>query len=228
MTIVLNARAGSTTGKWSSWETLYRRLIEQFETEHPNIHVEYRSDWDPQKITVQMAAGVAPDIFEFWGAFGYAWAQEGSLLDFTPYVRRDWTEEDIRNFYPPQWEAGIVRFGPHTGERYGIPKYSNASVVYFNADLFANAGLTLPPDADARGNWTYDTFYETARKLTVVGADGRTERYGMNMCITCDGRYASFVWGYGGQVFELPNHPERFRLDEPEGIGAMEYIARLR
>ncbi|HET7560604.1 MAG TPA: extracellular solute-binding protein [Limnochordia bacterium] len=217
VTIVLDARAGSTSGKWSSWETLWKQDIADFEKTHPNIHVEYRSDWDSQKITIEMAAGSAPDIFEMWGAFGYAWGQSGSLLDLNPFVKRDYTQADIQNFYPPQWDAGIVRYGPHAGERYGVPKYSNASVLYYNKDLFDQAGLGYPPDEDAAGRWTYDEMLAFAKKLTIKGSDGRTQRYGINFCLDCDGRYASFIWAYGGKVFNLPDQPDQYVMNQGPG-----------
>src|SRR5690606_22560678 len=58
--------------------------IEEFEALYPHIDVEWEvrpgGDWQSLLIT-QMIANTAPDVFEFWGAFGQDLARRGLLLD---------------------------------------------------------------------------------------------------------------------------------------------------
>src|SRR5690606_13563793 len=44
--------------------------------------------------------------------------QKDLLLNLTPYMQRDFTEEEIADFYTAVWEASFTRFGRHAGEQY--------------------------------------------------------------------------------------------------------------
>jgi len=75
---------------------------EDFEQKNPDIEVEWREatgNWMDQ-IPVWVATGVGPDVFETWGNAASSWGENGVSLDLNPYVARDFTAQEINDFYP--------------------------------------------------------------------------------------------------------------------------------
>jgi len=202
VTITLYYRADGVAEKW----------IEEFEALYPHINVEFQarpgSGWEDQ-LLAQMISGTAPDVFEFWGAFGRQLEQRGLLLNLTPYVERDFTQEEIADFYPAVWESSFTRFGPRAGSQYRMPRYINVMVMYYNIDDFQEAGLMDPAQLDQLGEWTWEMFRQSARKLTVRDAAGEITRYGVSLGISSVPRMLNWIWGAGGDLLD-PNDPTRF------------------
>ena len=59
------------------------------------------------------------------------------------------------------------------GTLYGIPKYLAPAGIWYNKKHFDEANIPYPT-----ADWTWDEFYETAKKLTVKDASGKVTRYG--------------------------------------------------
>lgn len=211
-------------------EVLYETIKTQFTRLHPDIEVELlkmEGRGYADKIVAMYAAGQAPDIVETWGNMGMAWAEEGLLLDLEPYVARDMTRRDISDFFPNLWDAVVVRHGPRSGMRYGLPRFANVIVFFYNKDLFNKAGLTHLDQLDRAGQWNWDSLVEYGKKLTITTSDDRQVQYGFN---THPGilRAASWIWANGGRVFDFPNDPTRFMMDQPAAIEGLQYLYDLR
>jgi len=202
--------------------------IEEFEALYPHIDVEWEvrpgGDWQSLLIT-QMIANTAPDVFEFWGAFGQDLARRGLLLDMRPYVERDFTQEEIADFYPVAWESSFARFGPNAGAQFMMPRYINVMVMHYNEDHFQEAGLESPLALDARREWTWESFREAARKLTRVDGD-MVSRWGAVVSTSSMPRILNWVWGAGGDFFDLEN-PTRFIGDRPEAARGIQFLYDL-
>lgn len=208
-------------------DQLVQAWIEAFEAQNPDVHVEWIPAVDAwqDKLLVEMAAGTAPDITEFWGDFGQKLAREGLLLDLRPYVERDMSPEEVADFFPALWETTFVQFGPRKGVQFSLPRYINTMVTYFNADAFAQAGLEDPMSLDRRGEWTWETMREAAIKLT--RRDGSVvTRWGF-MTTTSDwNRMAQWLWEAGGDWMD-PEDPKRFIGDQPEAVSAIAFLHEM-
>lgn len=204
------------------------RWIEEFEALHPHIKVEWQprtgSDWQ-EKLLLEMMAGTAPDVFEFWSPFNQQLRQRDLLLNLTPYMQRDFTEEEIADFYPAVWEASFTRFGRHAGEQYIMPRYINVMTFFYNKDRFHRAGVANPAELDAYDDWTWDTFREAARKLTVVHEDGARD-YGVMLGIYSLPRVLNWIWGAGGDILD-PQEPTRFIGHEAEAVAAIQFLSDI-
>ena len=147
------------------------RIVEEFNASHDNIElvleiVDYDSAFDA--MSVQVAGGNAPDIVGPVGVSG-AEAFHGQWLDLQPLI--DSTGYDLSQF--PEAAVDFYNIG---GEgQIGIPFATYPSVVYYQRDMFDEAGLEYPPQVNGdpyvldgeEVEWNFDTFKEVAKRLTV-------------------------------------------------------------
>ncbi|HHT27717.1 MAG TPA: sugar ABC transporter substrate-binding protein [Firmicutes bacterium] len=201
-----------------------RAWIAEFEAQNPDIRVEWEeaiSGWQ-DKLLVSMAAGTAPDVVEFWGNFAQQLARKGFLLDLRDFVARDFTADDIRDFFPASWQNVFVQYGPHKGEQYGMPRYINTMVNYFNKTMLDNAALESPSQLAQRGQWNWETLEQMARKLT-RRVDGQVVQRGFMTMTRGWDRMSQWLWEAGGDWFD-PNDPTRFIGDQPEAMKAIDFL----
>jgi len=202
----------------SDWGEIGSKLGELFEERHPNVDVEWRGVLDFQKITVEMVAGTAPDVFEMWPPTARDWAEKRLLLNLSPYVERDFSEEVISDFVPIQWKASAL-----DGYCYGIPRYINASIIYYNEDLLSRAGLLTPHELEQRGEWTWDALVRMAQRTTQRDPEGHVKVYGFER----KHPWECWVWSNGGKVVNWPDNPAEVLLDRPEAIQALNWLCSL-
>jgi ABC-type glycerol-3-phosphate transport system substrate-binding protein len=113
----------------------------------------------------------------------------------------------------------------------GIGGFSwQGNFVFFNKRLFREAGLDpdLPFNLQSAGTWTWDAFFDTAKKLTRdVNNDGIVDIYGL----PCDDSREimnAFVYGNNGN-FVTVDASGKFQnaTNKPEFIEALQFYQRL-
>jgi multiple sugar transport system substrate-binding protein len=118
-------------------------------------------------LIAQVAAGNAPDIVGPMGTEGRGWFQ-GAWLDLQPLVDKfDYDVSDI--------DPAFLEFYKDQGELVGLPFAIFPSALYYNKDLFDEAGLAYPPHKVGEKytldgqelEWNFDTLAEVAKRLTV-------------------------------------------------------------
>jgi len=122
----------------------------------------------PDKLYAMMAAGEPPDIFYTNTVMRDRLAAEGRLLD----LRNVSTDDPfLGRLWPDVYRQGLSA----DGGLYSIGNWSFTAGVYFNKDLFDQAGLRYPDTA-----WTWSDMMAAARRLTVdANGDGEPEHYGI-------------------------------------------------
>ena len=138
------------------------------ERRNPHIKVHYQpltGDWI-EKLTTELIAGTAPDVFEMWGDFAVNWAENGLLLDLQPYVDRDFDADYIRGFYPGQWEATVLVAGPNAGMRYGILATPTARSSSTTKTPSIKRGCPPAHQLDKRVGGLGTRFLESARSAS--------------------------------------------------------------
>jgi multiple sugar transport system substrate-binding protein len=98
------------------------------------------------------------------------------------------------------------------------------TTLYYNKTAFQNAGLEDPYELYLRGEWTWDKLREDAIRLTKHSADGRPERFGVQ--IPSFPTYMPIVWAFGGDILSLD--AKICLLDSPEAIRGLQFLADLR
>ena len=185
----------------------YRELVAAYErTSDDDVRLVEVPDREAhlQKIATGFAGGSPPHVFlvNYRNFAGYA--ARGALDPAGPRLERS-TALERDAFYPQPLEAFSFR-----GELQCMPQSISSLVVYYNRDLFRQAGLTDPSPG-----WTYDEFVAAARKLTEPAAGGdRVRTYGVGLDPSIV-RLAPFVWSAGGDIVDDPDDPRRFTLGTP-------------
>ncbi len=114
-------------------------------------------------LSTQIASGNAPDIIGPVGirganAFNGRWLDLQPLVDSTGYDLSQWTDEQVDVW---RTDEGLV----------GLPFGVFPSMIFYNKDLFDEAGLPYPPQefgADYDGQpWNMETVREISQFLTV-------------------------------------------------------------
>jgi multiple sugar transport system substrate-binding protein len=116
-------------------------------------------------LKTQIAAGNAPDIIGPVGVEGLNLFRD-QLLDLQPLIdKNNYSVEGV-----PQELVDFFKLGENNAT-IGVPFAVYPSFMYFNKDLFDEAGLAYPPtkvgDKYDGKDWDMDTVREVAMKLTV-------------------------------------------------------------
>lgn len=221
VTITVQYRGGDTRARTvAAW-------IEEFEAMHPDINVEWLQSPSgyTEKTIMSWAAGTGPDVTEIWGDWAQEYARAGVLMDLRPYVERDFTDEDIADFYPVAWDAATLKFGDNAGILFRIPRDTLTTVYHYNKDMFQQAGLAYPSELDAAGQWTYPVLRQTAKKLTV--SDGnQIKQWGFTTDTDAFARLAVWIRAFGGDWFD-PQNPYDFTGDEGPAVEAMTLLQKM-
>jgi multiple sugar transport system substrate-binding protein len=216
----------------------YQTLVEAFSAKHPEIQVELvhipsQSDYRA-RLGADLAAGTAADVVLINYRRHAQFAQAGALEPLAPYLAKSKLIQEA-DFYP-QAVAPFI----WNGQLMCIPQNLSSLVVYYNQDLFAQAGVPFP-----QAGWTWDDFVQSALALTKdTDGDGVTDQYGLGIEPTLI-RLAPFLWqagaeltdnspspfqgegrGEGGQLSE-GTAPTRLMLDTPEALRAVQFFVDL-
>ncbi|MDR0591919.1 MAG: extracellular solute-binding protein [Bifidobacteriaceae bacterium] len=143
-----------TMSGWSLETTPeFQVLADAFHAANPDVTVEIK-EYDANDygtlMLADMSAGAAPDIITIKEAKALGqWVDGGQLLDVTDVVSG--------------LASNVSGAGSYTidGVNYAAPYRQDSWVLYYNIDLFAQAGID-PPD----GTWTWDDYAATAKELT--------------------------------------------------------------
>ena len=164
-------------------------LVERYMEEHPEVHVNLILSPDPyRKLQVMIAGRTTPDVA--W--MGIGWMQfADAFMKLDERVAAD-DHVEPTDYFPGLWEAvkwkGVVQALPSSGQ---------VGVIYYNKDLFDEAGLPYPSD-----DWSWDDLARMAKALTKdFDGDGVIDQYGVQLgqvyvvpFMLYDGQIADEAW----------------------------------
>jgi len=192
----------------------YQDMVTAFEEANPDVDVTLspvaEQDDLLAKLTTQFAGGRPPDVFlvnyRNYGQFASqdVLAPVQSYLDDSEVIAEG-------DFADPALEA--FRFDG--SELTCLPQNVSSLVVYYNVDLFEQAGVPLP-----QAGWTWADFLAAAQALT---GDGR---YGVGTEPSLI-RVAPFVWSAGGEVVDDPIDPTRLTFDSDAARAGLDFFLDL-
>jgi multiple sugar transport system substrate-binding protein len=110
------------------------------------------------KLAQAIASGEVPDLMGLDLIYGPQFEAAGQLVDITDYFKDDPTLKTV--------SPGHMTVGTYDGRLYGVPLYADVSALFYNKDLFEQAGLDpdKPPTSLAE-------IREYADKITALGGD---------------------------------------------------------
>jgi multiple sugar transport system substrate-binding protein len=165
---------------------LQQAIVDEFNATKPagdnitiKLDVAPSSDEAATLLQTQLAGGNSPDIV---GPVGVKGAAQffGGWLDLTAYLA-DYDTSD--------YDPSLVEFWNQDGVQIGLPFAVFPQVLWYNKELFDEAGLAYPPAehgapyVDADGNekpWDIDTLRELAMELTVDSSGNTPNDAGFN------------------------------------------------
>ena len=206
---------------WGNVEelNLYKNIIAAFMQDNPDVKVDLLGIPDAgeygQKLFPMIAAGTAPDCIRTGTQFFPGLYAQGALLDLTPYFEKSPEMLDPNLYFTDLYD--IYRMD---GKYYGTILGPTVMLMYYNADLFAKAGVQPPTDS-----WTLADYVEAAKQLTVRDGD-RIIQYGSNV-VTAREVWEGIVWSKGGQIFDDMRKPTKCLLDSPEAIDTFRWMQDL-
>ncbi len=112
-----------------------------------------------------------------WGGNGFASDRVNGLLeDLTPFIDRDKFDTSI--FVPD-----ALKTYQSEGKTWGLPLLATGSYIYYNQELFDEAGIPYPPvDWDDK-SWTWDKFIDIAKKLTKNTGNINKAQFGASVSV---------------------------------------------
>jgi multiple sugar transport system substrate-binding protein len=198
----------------------FQSVVAGFKLAQPNaevnvIHVPAQGD-HMTKLSTAFSAGNPPDVFivnyRRYGQF----ASKGVIEAAGPLMAEsDTISEDL--YFPEALNAFKYK-----GVLQCIPQNVSNLVVYYNKDLFTQAGLSAP-----KANWTWDDFLATAKALTKdTNGDGTIDVYGLGVEPQII-RVAPFVWSNGAEIVDNPAAPTSFALSSGPAREAVQFFMDL-
>ena len=206
---------------WAFWGSpaeaeTHQKVADVFMAEHPDIKIETMVEpWGDYftKVQTLWASGdpsVIPDVLFLWPTPRYA--ADGVLENLDPWIEK--TGYDLSDYWPALLESAT-----YNGSVYGLPRDISVEALYYNKDIFDEAGADYPTD-----DWTWDDLLAAAEKLTVVEASGRVARYALGME---GGKYQLWVGQNRGSILDDMRNPSRCTLTEPAAMEAIKFFADL-
>ena len=195
-------------------EEIWENVIKRFNEEYPQITVEFLSvPWDSvvEKEMAAFASGTASDV-SFQVEQYMVYAQAGKLVDLNEYA----TPEKLAGY--PQSALDYFTFD---GKLCGIPFVALNSVVFYNKDLFAEAGVEIPT--------TWDELVAAAQKLTLdKDGDGVTDQWGLllgNRPSIDQWVHVTYIVEAGGQIWN--DTVDNIGFNNEAGIKGLEFVNDL-
>ena len=191
-----------------------------FNEVYPDIEVQIirPADYGP-KLMSMLAAGTPPDVFYMGFPEFVEYHAKDTLLNLQPYVDATPNFNAI-DFFPGLLDAFRDR---ETGELYGIPKDWSTYVLYYNKEMFEEAGLPTPNEMFGYGQWSWEDFLKVAQALTKdLDGDGQIDIYGF--AYHHPGRWKLFPPQAGANWVLAP---DKVVVNTPEFAEAIQFLADL-
>ena len=157
---------------WGTVEEYEAEVGDPFTAQNPHITIDWQvTPWGEywQKMQTQAVSNQLPDFFGQSVAINWDWANKGLVFNLGPVIKRD---IDVSKHYTSIWQQARYPVPGHPAQ-YMMPMETVMSLIYFNVDLFDDAGVDFPEPT-----WTFNDWEEAGAKLTKT-EDGKTTQFGL-------------------------------------------------
>src|SRR5215204_6293075 len=184
-----------------------KKMVDQFNTEHPNIKVTMTTiRWQDyyQKVPAAVLSGQGPDVGIAHQDNLATLAARRSILPLDDIATE--LQLDESDFIPAVWKGGIYQ-----DKRYGIPLDVHSLAQYWNTDQLSKAGLDKPPA-------TKEEFDQATEKLKAGGSQPfwMPSRWPAHLI------FYSLIWQNGGAPYSEDGQTATFNSEE--GVEALTWM----
>lgn len=194
------------------------KAVAGFEKANPDIKVKaiYSGSYQDSvaKALTAQKGGNPPQVAVLLSTDMFTLIDEGAIVPIDGFVKTDDDKKWLGSFYD-----AFMQNSRTGGKTWGVPFQRSTIVMYYNKDLFKQAGLdpNHPP-----GTW--DELVADAKKLTRRGSDGQVTQWGLE--IPSGGAFAYWLF----QALTTPNKAilmnsegNQVYLDKPAVIQALQF-----
>lgn len=182
---------------------------EQQDDVHVNVEV---TPWEQYWTKLESSAkgGKMPDIFWMHSNEIAKYSEGHVLMDLSEVIE---TSDEIDfSLFPEE----LVELYTDGDEQLGIPKDYSTIGLWYNKDLFDQAGIDYPDET-----WTWDTLLDAAIELT----DQEKGIYGFLAPLNREEGYHNFIYQNGGKVLSDDKKQSGFR--DPATVEAVQWYVDL-
>ena len=198
-------------------EGIFQRYADMFQDDNPGISINpvftgSYTDTRNTILTEMQGGGAGPDVAVMLTIDLYSFAEEGYIVPAQQFIdAMEDGEAYASDFFPALMANGV----DEDGNIWSIPFQRSTPILYYNADLLAEAGYDSAPTNNAE-------LIEIAQALTT------DDRYGLLVPVAGGfpiWMYQSFAIAYGRNI--VSDDPTEVYFNTPEAVAAVEFVRSL-
>ncbi|WP_425471867.1 ABC transporter substrate-binding protein [Streptomyces piniterrae] len=191
----------------ANFKDYFEGLIADFEQKYPDAKVKWvdqPAEGYPEKLSADAAGGTLPDVVNVSPDLAYPLAKAGMALDL----------EKSAGKYRGEYLDGAWKSNEMPGMKgvYAFPWYLNTGPMFYNKELFRQAGLD-----PAKPPTTYDQLFRDAKSMA--------EKSGRKMAMLASTPSIEDFGRYGVRLMN-PQGTE-FTFNEPKGVELLQHYKEL-
>ena len=195
---------------WTGWSGFefdqLQQLVDQFNTEHPDIFVNMTTVFGQyDKVLTAIAGGNPPDVVSaVWLRQLVSVAARGALTPLTDFANADGI--DGTGYFPQFWDNW-----QWNGQLWGLMVTANSQVLAYSPKTFESVGVSSPPKTVAE-------LDEVSMKLEQIDSSGNIQRVGILPANL-------WQWGhvFGGTFYDEAN--KKITANDPKIVAALDWMA---
>lgn len=176
------------------------------------------------KLRLALSSGTGADVIWIDTPNLASYAANGAIIPLDEY----WDRSDFEDLLDSSQQAM-----QYNGKIYAAPLNEANLCLFYNKDLTDKAGINPPKTvADA---WTWEQFYEAAKKLTEKDANGKVKVYGAAPTMGavtevnegCTYGLISWIWQGGGNVISEDGTKATGIFDSEQNIDTLKFFQKF-
>ncbi|KRG09351.1 hypothetical protein ACA30_22220 [Virgibacillus soli] len=189
----------------------YQERLDLAKEKFPDIDVEliYIPKEYAQKVQTMIAGNTAPDIMQLAEEV-HIYSSKNQLAPLNEFIESAEIDLDARF-------GSVYNNYSREGNVYALPDRGGSIIVYYNKDLFDEAGVEYPTE-----DWTWDDLLAASQKLTKKDGD-KIVQWGVGVGDWWP-LWMSFMYQNGGGILDEDGNPI---INAPENIEAMQFAVDL-
>lgn len=209
-----SANGPQTVVFWNGYtgpdRVVLEEIVNDFNTMQSEVYIDMQiMPWDSlyQKLMTAMVAGEGPDLIGMQIDRLAEYASANKLVDLTPYMENSSIGE--HNLAPALFNAAQFN-----GKQYALPMANSTLAMYYNKDLFREAGLD--PDKPPK---TFDELFDAWDKLIKKDENGNVVQYAQAIAVkNTIAMIPIFMWSYGADYIDENGNVV---INSPEAVECM-------
>ena len=168
-----------------------------------------------RKAQAAVAAGSTPNMIRFEQTRGVGFVDAGAVLPLEGFIEAD-PDFDLDDFFQPLLDSCTL-----DGQLYCLPYNTSTPLIYYNKDLFREAGLD--PEEDFPTTW--DELMEVGPKLAKPGDGGELEQWAFGLATAPGWLFDAWLGQAGGSF--LSEDGSEWVFNDENGVEVLEFWQEL-